>query len=116
LLVEVPLFFVIGVYGGFIQVSVGLFLMAGLVLGAGYNLVGANALKNLIVLVFSAAALVVFVLNDQVQWTLGLLLGAGQAVGAWVAAHFAVRRGAEFVRWAVIVITVAAAIALFVGL
>jgi uncharacterized protein len=116
LLVEVPLFFAIGVYGGFIQVSVGLFLMAGLVLGAGYNLVGANALKNLIVLVFSAAALVVFVVNDQVQWTLGLLLGAGQAVGAWVAAHFAVRRGAEFVRWAVIVITVGAAIALFVGL
>ena len=116
LLVEVPLFFAIGVYGGFIQVSVGLFLMAGLVLGAGYNLVGANALKNLIVLVFSAAALVVFVVNDQVQWTLGLLLGAGQAVGAWVAAHFAVRRGAEFVRWAVIVITVGAAIALFAGL
>jgi uncharacterized membrane protein YfcA len=115
LLVEVPLFFAIGVYGGFIQVSVGLFLMAGLVLGAGYNLVGANALKNLIVLVFSAAALVVFVINDQVEWTLGLLLGGGQAVGAWVAAHFAVQRGAEFVRWMVIVITVGAAIALFLG-
>jgi len=116
LLVEVPLFFAIGVYGGFIQVSVGLFLMAGLVLGAGYNLIGANALKNLIVLVFSAAALVVFVINDQVQWTLGLLLGGGQAVGAWVAVHFAVQRGAEFLRWTVIVITVGAAIALFLGL
>ena len=81
LLVEVPLFFAIGVYGGFIQVSVGLFLLAGLVLGAGYNLVGANAMKNLIVLVFTAAALVVFVVNDQVEWMLGLLLGAGQAVG-----------------------------------
>ena len=115
MLVEVPLFFAIGVYGGFIQVSVGLFLIAGLVLGAGYNLVGANALKNLIVLVFTAAALVVFVLNDQVQWTLGLLLGGGQALGAWVAAHFAVRRGAEFVRWAVIVITVGSAGALFLG-
>ena len=90
-----PLFFAIGVYGGFIQVSVGLFLLAGLVLGAGYNLIGANAMKNLIVLVFTAAALIVFVVNDQVQWTLGLLLGAGQAVGAWVAARFAVqaRRG-----------------------
>jgi uncharacterized membrane protein YfcA len=116
LLVEVPVFFAIGLYGGFIQVSVGLFLLAGLVLGAGYNLVGANALKNLIVLVFTAAAIVVFVVNEQVQWTLGLLLGAGQAVGAWVAAHFAVRRGAVFVRWAVIVITVGAAIALFLGL
>ena len=116
LLVEVPLFFAIGVYGGFIQVSVGLFLLAGLVLGAGYNLVGANALKNLIVLVFTAAALVVFVVNDQVEWMLGLLLGAGQAVGAWVATHFAVRRGAEFVRWAVVVIAVGSAVALFAGI
>ena len=115
LLVEVPLFFAIGVYGGFIQVSVGLFLLAGLVLGAGYNLVGANALKNFIVLVVTAAALIVFVVNDQVQWTLGLLLGAGQAVGAWVAARFAVQRGAEFVRWAVIVITLVSAAALFAG-
>ena len=110
-----PLFFAIGVYGGFIQVSVGLFLLAGLVLGAGYNLIGANAMKNLIVLVFTAAALIVFVVNDQVQWTLGLLLGAGQAVGAWVAARFAVQRGAEFVRWAVIVITLVSAAALFAG-
>jgi uncharacterized membrane protein YfcA len=116
LFVEVPLFFAIGMYGGFIQVSVGLFLLAGLVLGAGHNLVGANAMKNLIVLVFTAAALVVFVLNDQVQWTLGFLLGAGQAVGAWTAAHFAVKRGAEFVRWAVVVITAGSAVALFAGL
>jgi len=115
LLVEVPLFFAIGVYGGFIQVSVGLFLLAGLVLGAGYNLIGANALKNFIVLVVTAAALIVFVVNDQVQWTLGLLLGAGQALGAWVAARFAVQRGAEFVRWAVIVITLVSAAALFAG-
>jgi uncharacterized membrane protein YfcA len=115
LLVEVPLFFAIGIYGGFIQVSVGLFLLAGLVLGAGYNLVGANAMKNLIVLVFTAAALVVFVVNGQVEWTLGLLLGAGQAAGAWTAAHFAVKRGAAFVRWSVVVIAVGSAVALFAG-
>ena len=116
LLVEVPLFFAIGVYGGFLQVSVGLFLIAALVLAAGYELVGANAMKNLIVLLFTVAALVVFIVNDQVEWTLGLLLGAGQAVGAWAAAHFAVKRGADFVRWAVIVITVGSAVALFAGL
>jgi uncharacterized membrane protein YfcA len=104
------------VYGGFIQVSVGLFLLAGLVLSAGYNLIGANALKNLIVMLLTAAALIVFVANDQVEWTLGLLLGAGQAIGAWVAARFAVKRGAEFVRWFVIVVSVGAAVALFAGL
>ena len=116
LLVEVPVFFAIGVYGGFLQVSVGLFLLVALVLAAGFELVGANAMKNLIVLLFTAAALLVFVFNDQVEWTLGLLLGAGQSVGGWAAAHFAVKRGAEFVRWAVIVISVISAVALFAGL
>ena len=115
LLVEVPLFFVIGVYGGFIQAGVGIFLLAGLVLGAGFNLVGANAMKNLIVLVFTAAALAVFISNDQVQWTLGLLLAAGQAVGAWVAANLVIKRGAEFVRIAVIAIILLSAGALFAG-
>jgi uncharacterized membrane protein YfcA len=115
LVVELPLFFVIGVYGGFIQVSVGLFLIAGLVLGAGYNLIGANAMKNFLVLIFTAAALLVFVINDQVDWLLGLLLGAGQAAGAWVAARTALKQGAEFVRWTVIVVIVASAVALFAG-
>jgi uncharacterized membrane protein YfcA len=114
--VEVPLFFLIGVYGGFIQVSVGLFLLAGLVLGAGYNVIGANAMKNLIACVFTAAALVVFVLNDQVVWTLGLLLGAGQSLGAWIAARTAIKRGAGFVRYTVIVIVALSAIALFAGI
>jgi uncharacterized membrane protein YfcA len=115
LYVEVPVFFVIGVYGGFIQISVGLFLLAGLVLGAGYNVVAANAMKNLIAFVFTGAALVVFVLNDQVNWTLGLLLGAGQGFGAWVAARTAIKRGAGFVRYTVIVIVALSAIALFAG-
>jgi hypothetical protein len=57
----------------------------------------------------------VFVVNDQVQWMLGLLLGAGQAAGGWVAAHVALRRGAEFVRWIVVVIVAISTIALFAG-
>ena len=34
---------------------------------------------------------------------------------AWLAAHVAVRRGAEFVRWMVIVLVVVSAVALFAG-
>src|SRR4030042_6100066 len=46
-------FFIIGLYGGFIQVGVGLFLLAGLVVGAGADLVKANALKGFLVLLYT---------------------------------------------------------------
>jgi len=110
--IQAPLFFAIGAYGGFIQAGVGIFLLAGLVLGAGYDLVGGNAVKNLIVLIFTFAALAVFVLNDQVRWGLGALLAVGSAAGAWTGAHLAVEKGAVFVRWVLIVILVLAAAAL----
>ncbi len=104
------IFFAIGAYGGFIQAGVGFFLLAGLVLGAGYSLVGSNAVKNLIVLFFTIAALIVFVWNDQVRWGLGLLLAVGNACGAWIAARMAIARGAPFVRWALIVILTLASV------
>jgi uncharacterized protein len=106
------IFFGLGIYGGFIQAGVGIFLLAALVLGAGYNLLGANVLKNVIVLLLGAASLIVFMVYDQVVWSLGLLLASGQAAGAWVAVHMAVTRGAEFLRWLLIVILLVSGAAL----
>ena len=109
-------FFAIGIYGGFIQIGVGLFLLAGLVLSAGYNLVWGNAVKLLIVLCFTVFALGVFVLNDQVDWFVGLILALGNMSGAWVATKMTVKRGAEFVRWFLIgVVIISAALLLGVG-
>ena len=109
---QVAIFFAIGVYGGFIQAGVGIFLLAGLVLGAGYDLVRANAVKVLIILAFTVFALVVFVINGQVRWSVGLILAVGNMLGAWVAARMAVKRGAKFVRWLLIGVLVISAIVL----
>jgi uncharacterized membrane protein YfcA len=103
------IFLGIGLYGGFIQAGVGIFLLAGLVLGAGYELVRANAVKNLIVLCFTIFALVVFILNDQVVWVVGLVLALGNMIGAWIAAKMAVERGAIFVRWLLIAVVIVSA-------
>jgi len=54
---QVIIFFVVGLYGGFIQVGVGYFLLLSLVLGVGYDLVKANAVKNLIVFLYAIFAL-----------------------------------------------------------
>jgi uncharacterized membrane protein YfcA len=101
---QLLIFFAIGVYGGFIQAGVGIFLLAGLVLGAGYDLVRANAVKLLIVLCFTVTALIVFVLNQQVVWGIGLILAVGNMLGAWVASRMAVERGAAFVRWVLVAV------------
>ena len=98
------IFFAIGVYGGLIQAGVVIFLLAGLVLSAGHDLVRGNAVKVLIVLCFTVFALAVFVLNDQVVWAIGLILGIGNMLGAWVASRLAVERGATFVRWVLIAV------------
>lgn len=109
-LLQLLIFFGIGVYGGFIQAGVGIFLLAGLVLGIGYDLVKANAVKVLIILLFTIFALPVFVINDQVLWGIGFLLAIGNALGGWLAAKMAVERGAVFVRWLLIgVVAVSAA-------
>jgi hypothetical protein len=108
--VQYLIFFAIGVYGGFIQAGVGIFMLAGLVLSAGYDVVRANAVKLLIILCFTPFALAVFVWGDQVQWGIGLVLGIGNMAGAWVASRMAVKRGARFVRWILITVVVAAAV------
>lgn len=93
------IFVAIGFYGGFIQAGVGFFLLAGLVLGAGIDLVRANAYKVLITLVYTVLALGVFILNHQVDYIFGISMGAGSMLGAWIATHVAVKRGAGFIRW-----------------
>lgn len=111
-LMQLGIFFGIGIYGGFIQAGVGIFLLAGLVLGAGYELVRANAIKNLIILLFTLFALGVFIFNDQVRFEIGLILAVGNMLGAWVATKMAVEGGAEFVRHILIAVVVISALVL----
>lgn len=106
---QLVMFFGIGIYGGFIQAGVGIFLLAALVLGVGYDIVRANGAKFVIVFCFTLLALAVFVFNDQVNWKVGLILALGNMSGAWVAARMAVKRGAVFVRWLLIVVLVLSA-------
>jgi len=101
---QYPIFFAVGFYGGFIQAGVGLFLLAGLVLGAGCDLLKANALKNFIVLFFTVVALGIFIYNGQVDFKIGLILAFGNMIGAFVASKFAVKKGADFVRYIVLII------------
>ena len=107
------IFFFIGFYGGFIQIGVGFFLLAGLVLGSGFDLVKANAVKVLIILLYTIFSLAVYFFNKQVDIFAGLILAAGNMGGAWLGANFAVKGGAKYVRYVLIAALVIVILNLF---
>lgn len=110
---QIIIFFFIGIYGGFIQVGVGYFLLAGIVLGAGYDLIRANAIKGFIVMIYTIFALVVFVLNDKVHWQYGLIHSIGNVTGAFIASRYALTWGAGFIRWFIIILIIITSADLF---
>ena len=105
-------FFFIGIYGGFIQAGVGFFLLAALVLGAGFGLTKANVLKAIIVATLTLIALVVFILSGQVNYLYGIVLAVGQGVGGWLGSRVVVSWGPKVVRIILLVAIMASALKL----
>lgn len=75
----------------------------------GVDLVKANALKLFIVLIYNILAFVVFVLNDQVNYKIGLTLAIGNMLGAFVATRIAVKKGPQLVRYILLIALVISA-------
>jgi len=100
-MILVPTFFCIGIYGGFIQGGVGFIIITALTM-AGYDLVRTNALKVLVVLIFTPLALAIFIANGQVDYAKGFILSCGNATGAWIASTIVVAKGHRFTRWIVL--------------
>lgn len=93
-IVEIIIFFLIGIYGGFIQAGVGIFILSALILYSGFDIIRANASKVLIVLIYTIPALSVFILNNQVVWDIGILLAIGGMIGADLGVRFSSRKEA----------------------
>ncbi|KGE76907.1 sulfite exporter TauE/SafE family protein [Halomonas sp. ND22Bw] len=100
--------FAIGVYGGFIQVGVGILFIVVLYRLLKIDLAQVNVFKVLIVLVYTLPALAVFVFEGQVRWGYGLALAAGSMTGAWLAVKVNMSaRGALWVKWLTVAVIVA---------
>lgn len=105
-------FFAVGVYGGFVQAGVG-FLILALTTLAGYDLVRGNALKVLLVLVFTPLSLAMFAWDGKVDWGFGLALAAGTVLGGQVGVRLTVLKGHRWVRGVVTVAVIVLAVRLW---
>jgi len=110
-----PLFFIMGIYGGFLQAGLGTLLITVFVLAGGYDVVRGNALKFAVALVFTLAALMVFAGAGQVQWGTGLVLAVGTIAGGVVGARLVIAKGARWVRVVVALSAVAAVVKLLLS-
>lgn len=108
-------FILIGFYGGFIQVGVGILLLTALVLGSGLDLLKGNGVKVALILVYTVVALPFYFWAGHVDLQLGLVLAGGYSSGAYLAARLAVSKGAAWARWVLIFASVGAAIRMMIG-
>jgi uncharacterized membrane protein YfcA len=86
-----PIYFLIGVYGGFIQMGMGIFFLVVMVLIARFPVIQSNIAKMLVTLSFSIFSLLVFSWKGMIEWESGIVLAVGQATGAHFTAGYASR-------------------------
>lgn len=99
--------FLIGGYGGFIQVGVGVLFIVVLYRMLRIDLPQVNVLKVFIVLMYTLPALLIFAISDQVRWAFGLVLALGNITGAYLAVRVNMgEKGAQWVKWITLVVVV----------
>ena len=111
--ISIILFFFIGIYGGFIQAGVG-FLMLLVLSGVNrFSLVKSNALKIVVTGIYTVFAVIIFIINDKMNWEYGLILAFGNAVGGWFSSRWSVNKGDGLVKIFLVIMVVIMAIKLW---
>lgn len=94
----VPIAFGLGFYDGFFGPGVGSMLIVAFVIVFGDTLTRASGNAKVVNLASNLAALLLFTLKGAVLWRIALPMAGANALGAFVGARLAVRRGDRFVR------------------
>jgi len=106
-------FFLIGIYGGFINAGIGIVIMLFLNRFNHMSLIQSNATKVAVVFIYSTVALLIFAYNDAVDWKMGSAMAFGTSFGAWFASRWSVKKGDRVIRIAMLFVVVLMAIKLW---
>ena len=106
-------FFFIGIYGGFIQAGVGFMIIALLTTINHMRLVRVNQAKVVVAMVYTGAAILVFIYEDQINWLFGLTLAAGNSIGGWIGSRWQVDKGEKWIRRVIFVMVMVMAVKLW---
>ena len=107
---------IVGFYDGFFGPGTGSFFFAAIVLLLGWGAKRATGTTKLLNFTSNIASLAFFAAGGQVIWELGLAMGIGQIIGAWLGAQLAIKHGAKLIRTAVVASSITISIKLLTDL
>ncbi|MEM6738273.1 MAG: sulfite exporter TauE/SafE family protein [Bacteroidota bacterium] len=96
--VSVLIFFLLGIYGGFIQAGIGFLIIAALTTVHRLDMARTNSIKVFVILSYTLAAVTVFYLENKIRWEYGLTLASGNSVGGWIGSRWSVGKSDQLIR------------------
>jgi len=92
------LFFLIGIYGGFIQAGIGYLIIATLTTVPKFSLFKTNVTKLLVVFIYNLGSLLIFIIDDKIYWIVGLTLAIGNSTGAFIGSRLALKIDEKWIK------------------
>ncbi|MBI4092200.1 MAG: sulfite exporter TauE/SafE family protein, partial [Candidatus Levybacteria bacterium] len=97
--------FLIAIYGGFFGAGFGFFSIVVLVL-LGFSFMKSAAMARVIGFFMSLASTIVFIQNNVINYPFALSLGLGYAIGSWIGIGIAIKKGENYIKSLLIIITI----------
>jgi uncharacterized membrane protein YfcA len=107
------LFLFIGIYGGFVQAGIGFLVIAVLSLVNNLSLVKSNYVKVFAAIVYTGVSVIVFAWEGKINWSVGMILAVGHALGGWYASRWSVKAGDVWIKRVLVFSVIAMAVALW---
>jgi uncharacterized protein len=103
-------FFIVGFYGGFVQIGIGVVSLVAIETFAKMDLFKANAIKLLGILCFTIPVTVIFMCHGLILFKIGIVMGIGNIIGVKIAIKSASRVNPKYIRLFLILILFSAGI------
>lgn len=113
LVIAVIVFFFLGIYGGLINAGIGFLMLLVLPYVNGMSLLRSNATKVFVVFVYTIAAILVFAIDNKVDYVLAAVLSIGNVSGAWFGSRWSVEKDDKVIKLFLVVTVTALAIKLW---
>ncbi len=109
------MFFLVGIYGGFIQAGVGFFVLMSLLVFEGMGLSEGNAYKVFSILFYTPIAMYVFIAGGKFDPVSGMVLSGGNVLGAYFGTKIATSRSVAWMRHILVAMMIVSAVLFITG-